>query len=79
MISKEEICYQISKTVCKVFKVDDTYSHTPKKISLNPEEARILISHGIDVYREEITHKDGTKFHRLFFYTTLENLIKASK
>lgn len=79
MISKEEICYQISKTVCRVLKVDDTTSYIQKKITLRPDEAKLLLSHGITVYREEITRPDGSKFSRLFCYITLEQLIKASK
>lgn len=79
MISKEEIFYQVNKTISSVTKIDDKVSYIQKKITLQPEEAKVLLSHGIEVYREEITQTNGTKFSRLFCYVTLEQLIKASK
>ena len=79
MISKEEVFYEMSKTVSRVLEVDDTVSYTQKKITLRPEEAKVLISNGVNVYREEITRVDGGKFSRLFCYITLEQLIKVSK
>lgn len=79
MISKEEIFYQVNKTISRVTKIDDEVSYIQKKITLRPEEAKLLLSHGVAVYREEITRPDGGKVSRLFCYITLEQLIKVSK
>lgn len=79
MITKEEIFYQVSKTVSRVTAIEDATSYTQKKITLRQDEARLLLSRGVTVYREEITKPDGTKFSRLFCCVTLEQLIKASK
>lgn len=79
MIAKEEIFYEVSKTVSRVLKLDDTTSYTQKKITLRPEEAKLLLSHGVTVYREEITRPDGGRCSRLFCYITMEQLINALK
>lgn len=76
---KEEILYKVNKTISRVSSIADDALFTQKKITLRPDEAKLLLSRGIAVYREEITQTNGDKFTRLFCYITLEQLIKASK
>lgn len=76
-ITKEEI-YNAHKTISRVSNIEDEF-FTQKKITLRPEEAKLLLSRGVTVYKEEITPTNGTKFSRLFCYVALENLIKAAK
>lgn len=78
-MTKEEICYQVNKTVSRVSSIADDALFTQKKVTLRPEEAKLLLARGAMVYREELTRPDGGKFSRLFCYITLEQLIKASK
>lgn len=78
MVTKEEI-YNAHKTIYRVEKIEDDELFTPKKITLRPEEAKLLLAHGAIVYREEITSPDGGKFSRFFCHIPLAQLIKASK
>lgn len=76
---KEEVFYKVSKTISRVSTIEDKTFYIQKKVTLRPDEARLLISRGVEVYREEITQTNGTKFSRLFCYVTLEQLIQTSK
>lgn len=78
MVTKEEI-YNAHKTISIVSKIEDDEFFTQKKITLRPEEAKLLLSRGVTVFREEITQTDGTRFSRLFCYLTLEQIVQASK
>lgn len=78
MVTKEEI-YNAHKTISRVSKIEDDEFFTQKKITLRPEEAKLLLSRGVTVFREEITQTDGTRFSRLFCYLTLEQIVQASK
>lgn len=78
MISNE-VVYNAHKTISKVSKIEDDEFFIQKKITLRPEEAKLLLSRGVTVYREEITQTNGARFSRFFCYLTLEQLIQASK
>ena len=75
---KEEICQQFSKTVYQVSAIEDIPC-TQKRIVLRPNEAKVLLSHGVKIFREELTKPDGTRFSVLCCYVNLEQLINAAK